>query len=86
MTEQPKAKYTLVYWKGVTGGCQPNRAITNEGDEVEYTGMINEVEYGPWNAFYKAPDAIVVGYIASTSQITYISPMAMERWPLNYYQ
>jgi hypothetical protein len=34
-----------------------------DGKEVEFTGMHDETEYGPWRLKYLWSDAIVVGYL-----------------------
>lgn len=46
MTEKVKGKYTLLYSQKSLVYRAANRAITNDGIEVNYTCMIDEKEFG----------------------------------------
>lgn len=66
-------KFVLLYSQESTRLRKPNRAITNDGNEVEYTCMVEESEFGPWQQNYHWKDAKVVGYMDRHKQITHCS-------------
>lgn len=65
-------RWVLLYSPSDNERAGHNHALTNDGDEVEYTGMHDEQKYGKWQKSYKWTDARVVGYVNGYDQITKI--------------
>lgn len=79
MTKKHTNKFVLLYSaRYVEKIRQANRAINNDGKEVEYTKMVDQARFGKWETLSGWNDEIEVGYIDDYDQITYCSPMEFK--------
>ncbi len=69
-------KFVLLYSAQYVKKIRPaNRAINNDGKEVEYTEMCDQAQFGKWQERCLWDDTIEVGFIDRNDQVTYCSPM-----------
>lgn len=67
--------FTLVLSEGAARQYGYNTAVTTSGDVVNYTCMVDEVEYGGWELHYFWEDAVKVGECESYRSIISINKL-----------
>lgn len=67
-----EGKYILLYSEKSLERAGANKAINNDGNEVEYTCLGDVGEN--WKEYYLWDDTIIVGFVDKLDQITHCAP------------